>query len=80
MVLNEIEILGKATIMNVSTSLDRDYTGIAMAMIRYHRMGLLSRSGVHRKNKIYALTERGTERLEWFRAQERDTIDEVRLS
>ena len=65
-ILKEIEGLGETTIVEVNDNLGRIYVNTAMAMLRYHRSGLLSRSGVNRKNKIYALTDRGHERLEWL--------------
>ncbi len=65
-ILKEIEGLGEATIVEVNDNLGRNYTNTAMAMLRYHRHGLLSRSGVNRKNKIYSLTDRGRERLNWL--------------
>ncbi len=65
-ILKEIDALGKATIVQVNDNLGRNYTNTAMAMLRYHRSGLLSRHGVNRKNKIYSLSDRGRERLEWL--------------
>ena len=74
-ILKEIEDLGKATIVQVNDNLGRNYTNTAMAMLRYHRSGLLSRHGVNRKNKIYSLSDRGRERLDWLLDQEGNEDD-----
>ena len=68
-ILKEIEGLGETTIVEVNDNLGRIYVNTAMAMLRYHRSGLLSRHGDNWKNKIYSLSDRGRERLEWLREQ-----------
>lgn len=79
-ILKEIEGLGEATIVEVNDNLGRNYANTAMAMLRYHRSGLLSRHGVNQKNKIYSLSDRGRERLDWLLEQNiKDSDDEEDL-
>ena len=40
----------------------------AMALLRYHRMGLVSRFKLKgSRTRVYSLTKKGQERLDWLR-------------
>lgn len=43
---------------------DIDLSAVQMALLRYHRQGLLTRRG--KKTKIYELSEKGEDRLLWL--------------
>ena len=64
-VLEALEDLGEATSFEVWETQGGDVSvrGIRMALLRYHRQGLLNRSG-----GVYSLSNRGFERLEYLRS------------
>jgi DNA-binding transcriptional regulator PaaX len=61
--------LAKVLIESSGTKLD--IHAVRMALMRYYKLGLLSRqriAGIYR----YGLTERGVRRLTWLKAQSKD--------
>ncbi|GAG76113.1 unnamed protein product, partial [marine sediment metagenome] len=66
----------KVTAGDMANALGRTHTSISWALLRYHRMGLLSRYTIHRNEKVYALTPRGLERLDWLMEQASDGDNE----
>lgn len=79
----KLEILGEAvhweevTAGDMAKTLERNHPSIAMALLRYHRQGLLSRYTIHRNEKVYAITDRGVERLDWLLEQDfKDSDDD----
>ncbi len=78
-ILMEMDATDEATAADIAESLGHPYQSVAMAMLRYHGQGLLDRYTTDWKNeKVYSLSARGLERLEWFIAQEdeKDAEDE----
>ena len=73
--LEEADNWEEVTAGDMARALRRTHCSIAMAMLRYHRQGLLSRHTIHRNEKVYALTDRGLERLEWLMEQASDDDD-----
>ncbi len=79
----KLELLAEAdnweeiTAGDMAKELVRTPNSISKAMSRYHHMGLLSRYTIHRNQKVYALTDRGRERLEWLIEQTLDDDDVV---
>lgn len=72
-VLEEADNWDEFTVGDMAKALGRTHCSIAMAVLRYHRHGLLSRYTTNRKNeKVYALTDRGLERLDWLMEQDSD--------
>jgi len=66
-ILEEADNWKSFTASDMANALSHTYANIAMALLRYHRMGLLSRYTANMNNeKIYALTDRGRERLDWL--------------
>ena len=63
-ILEILSELGEVTVRDIADITDRSYESVAMALLRYHRQGLLYRSGG--REKIYELTEKGLERLNWI--------------
>ena len=78
-ILEEAENWEEVTAGDMAAALGRTHHSVSMAMLRYHRHGLLSRYTIHRNEKVYALTDRGLERLEWLREQAYDDSDEDEL-
>ena len=66
LILDTLRDLTEATVQEVATELERSHCSVSMAMLRYHRMGLLSRYSIERNTKVYSLTSRGYERLDWL--------------
>ena len=76
-ILEEAHNWEEITAGEMAETLGRNHPSIAMAMLRYHRMGLLSRYTTNWKNeKVYALTDRGLERLDWLMEQDFDDSDD----
>ena len=68
-ILEEAENWEEVTAGVMANALGRTHSSVSMAMLRYHRQGLLSRYTINLCNeKVYSLTYRGLERLEWLRA------------
>ena len=67
-ILEALEELGEATVEDVASMLDRSYESVGMALLRYHRHGLVSRYKVQGRIRMYSLTDRGLERLEYLRS------------
>lgn len=75
-VLSAVYELEEATVSDVWEAMD-DYvslSAIGMSLLRYHRQGLLNRRGG--KEKIYEITNKGLERLEWLENFEEDENEE----
>ena len=64
-ILEALEDLGEATAEEVAGFLGRSHESVSMALLRYHRQGLVSRQTLEGRTKIYQLTQRGMERL-WY--------------
>lgn len=76
-VLEEFENWDEITASDMAKTLGRTHPSIAMALLRYHRHGLLSRYTIHRNEKVYSLTARGLERLDWLMEQDfKDSDDD----
>jgi len=75
-VLEEFVNWEEVTAGDMANALGRTHTSIAMALLRYHHMGLLSRYTIHRNEKVYALTPRGLERLDWLMEQDFNDSDD----
>jgi DNA-binding transcriptional ArsR family regulator len=67
-ILGALEELGEATVEDVASYLGRTHEGVGMALLRYHRHGLVGRYRVRGRTRMYQLTERGLERLEYLRS------------
>lgn len=67
------ELSSKATTVALCTLLGREASlrSIEMALLRYHRLGLLERTG-RRGAYVYKLSEKGRRRLEWLASQRFD--------
>ena len=83
----KLELLAEAdnweeiTAGDMAKELVRTPNSISKAMSRYHHMGLLSRYTIYRNEKVYSLSDRGRERLEWLIEQDlNDSDDEEDLS
>lgn len=76
-ILEEFENWEDVTAGDMANALGRTHCSIAMAMLRYYRQGLLSRYTIYRNEKVYALTVRGHERLDWLMEQDfKDSDDD----
>lgn len=58
------------TAADMANALGRTHCSVAMAMLRYHRMGLFSRYSIYNNEKVYVMTDRGIERLYWLMEQD----------
>jgi len=65
--LRIINNLGEATAWQIALITGKTPEACSMALLRYHEMGLLSRQTLKGRTKIYELTPRGRERLEWLK-------------
>lgn len=65
-VLSAVYELEEATVYDVWEAMDDEVSlsAIGMSLLRYHRQGLLNRRGD--KEKIYEITGKGLERLNWL--------------
>ena len=75
-VLEEFVNWEAVTAGDMANALGRTHTSISWALLRYHRQGLLSRYTIHRNEKVYALTPRGLERLDWLMEQSFNDSDD----
>ena len=77
-ILAVVSYLGEATASDVYKELDRDdyvsLSAVQMALLRYYRQGLLARS--EGKEKVYWLTSRGEERLDWLKETDQENNEE----
>ena len=74
--LDEADDWEEVTAVVMAEALGRTHPSVSMAMLRYHRQGLLSRYTIAHNEKVYSLTSRGFSRLEWLREQVDDDKDE----
>ena len=66
-ILLEIETMEEAIAGDIAENLGRTQASIGMSLLSYHRHGLLNRYTTNWKNeKVYSLSDRGRERLEWL--------------
>lgn len=65
-ILNIINNLGEVTAWQIALITNKTPEAASMALLRYHKMGLLSRKTLKGRTKIYELTPRGRKRLEWL--------------
>ena len=76
-VLMEMEAVEDAVAGEIAEELGYPYASVAMAMLRYHRQGLLNRYTSDWKNeKVYSLTDKGRDRIDWLLDQEGDEDDD----
>jgi DNA-binding MarR family transcriptional regulator len=66
-ILETLERTGESTTGDLASILGRSQESIAMALLRYHRQGLVSRYTIEHNAKVYELTDRGHERLDYLR-------------
>ena len=60
--------VGKLTSKEAAELLGWGHESAAMALLRYHRQGLVSRYTLTGKTRVYELTNRGLERLEYLQS------------
>ena len=71
-ILTELDEVGEATAGDIAEYLTKSHESISMALLRYHRQGLVSRYTVEGRTKVYEITERGIERLEYLSSRARE--------
>ena len=71
-ILETLEQLVEATAGDIASHLGRSDASTAMALLRYHRQGLISRYTIAHNAKVYALTNRGYERLNYLRSMDEE--------
>ena len=59
-ILEVLEQLVEATAVDLASHLGRSGASTAMAFLRYHRQGLISRYTIAQNANVYALTNRTT--------------------
>jgi len=69
-ILAAVQTIGELTSMEISLITGRTPENSSMLLLKYHRMGLLSRRKLQGKLRGYSLTQRGRERLEWLESDE----------
>jgi len=69
-ILAAVRTIGELTSMEISLITGRTPENSSMLLLKYHRMGLLSRRKMHGKTRGYSITERGLERLVWLESDE----------
>ena len=67
-ILDVIRTLGLVTAREIALNTNRTPEAASMALLRYHKQGLLSRGTLKGRMKGYTLTERGRSRLTWLEA------------
>lgn len=65
-ILELLYMLGPSTAKQVALLTGRTPECASMNLLTYHRQGLLRRRTLQGREKIYEITERGRERLEWL--------------
>ena len=65
-ILDALERLGESTAVEIARYLGRSHESTSMALLRYHRQGLLSRETIVARTKVYTITDRGSKRLEYL--------------
>ncbi len=77
MVLMEMKAVEEAVVREIAEKLGQTHASIGMAMLRYHGQGLLDRYTTDWKNeKVYSLSARGLERLDWLLEQNLNDSDD----
>lgn len=59
---------GESTVLDIADQIGRTRESVGMALLSYHRMGLVHRQTLRGRTKIYSISERGRERLEYLNA------------
>ena len=72
-ILDILETIGDITSMQISLITNRTPESASMALLRYHKQGLVSRRTLTGRTKIYSITQRGRERLAWLLQPEHQT-------
>lgn len=67
-ILSLLDEVGGATAKEAAGYVGRSHESVAMALLRYHRQGLVSRYVSEGKTRVYRLTNRGVERLEYLQS------------
>lgn len=65
-ILDAVDTLGEVTAREIAVITNSTPRCASMNLFRYHRQGLLNRRTLKGRTKVYTLTERGRERLEWL--------------
>ena len=60
--------MGELTAKEVASIIGGSHESVAMALLRYHRQGLVSRYISEGKTRVYRLTERGLQRFEYLQS------------
>ena len=68
-ILDVTRTLGTVTAKEIALITNRTPEAASMALLRYHKQGLLSRSTLKGRTKGYILSERGRERLNWLESE-----------
>ena len=69
-ILEALEALGESiTSREIAKYLSRSHKNVSMALLRYHRQGLVSRYTIDVRTKVYTLTDRGSNRLKYLRSE-----------
>ncbi len=68
-ILDVTRMLGTVTAKEIALITNRTPEAASMALLRYHKQGLLSRSTLKGRTKGYILSERGRERLNWLESE-----------
>ncbi|GAI86590.1 unnamed protein product [marine sediment metagenome] len=76
-ILSIVKYLGEATTDKISELTGKRYENISVLCLLYHRQGLLSRHRLPGSNAyVYAVSERGIDRLNWLKQEEETEIDD----
>ena len=65
-ILAILDEMGELTAREAAGIVGRSHESVAMALLRYHRQGLVSRYTREGKTRVYKLTDKGVERLEYL--------------
>jgi len=69
-ILGVIAELGPVTSSDIALITNRTMESASMCLLRYHKMGLLSRHTLKGRTKIYDIRTQGVERLAWLNQRE----------
>ena len=69
-ILDVIRTLGLMTAKEIALITNRTPEAASMALLRYHKQGLLNRNTLKGRTKGYTLTPRGQERLNWLQSEQ----------
>lgn len=78
-VLSALEASFEGTSLSVAVMVGCSHEAASMALMRYHRMGLLTRYQLDgTRARAYALTDKGGKRLQWLQAQLKEAEEDER--